>query len=94
MNTSGSQDELQRRVMSLSIQSVPTKDFARHSPELEASEPELPVVVELAAALMERIPALKSVRLRLVPSFMSEDEFWARYLSVVRFSIIDTFDNS
>ena len=87
-------EALESRIRSHTPASTQEAGFSRESPELEVSEPEFPTTVELAYALMERIPALKCVRLRLVPSVFPEDEFWARYFSILRVVIIGTFTNS
>ncbi len=47
-----------------------------------------------ASALMERIPSLVRIRAKLVPSRLSEREFWTRFFAIVRDAVLVTLRNS
>ena len=47
-----------------------------------------------ASALLEELPGLGRVRRKLVPSRLSEEEFWARFFSIVREAVLLTLGNS
>jgi hypothetical protein len=47
-----------------------------------------------ASALLDRLPNLGEVRRKLVPSRLSEEQFWAAFLVLVREEVLKTIDNS
>lgn len=44
--------------------------------------------------MLERFPAVAKARLKLVPSRLSEEDFWQRYFALVRESVLLTISNS
>ena len=47
-------------------------------------------MVEYANALLVTIPNLKEVRFSLVPTSLTEEQFWGRFLNLIKYSIIIT----
>lgn len=65
-------------------------DLPMFDSEVSSAEDEdMMPMIELASRLLEVVPNLSVVRFGLVPIRMSENEFWARFFSLINRTVLE-----